>query len=81
MEEQWALGEAKQQFSKVVQKALDDGPQIVTRGGKEAVVVLSAKEYRRLKEHRPSFKEMLAAAPLDGVDLERPRELVRDIDL
>ena len=36
---QWQLQEAKAKFSELVQKAIDEGPQTVTRHGKDAVVV------------------------------------------
>ena len=44
----WQLAEAKNKFSEIVQKALAEGPQFVTKHGREAVVVVSAAEYRRL---------------------------------
>jgi antitoxin Phd len=77
----WQLQEAKQRFSEVVRRALSEGPQVVTRHGEEAVVVVSAREYRRLTGV-PDFKEFLLGRPDLGVlDLERPRELPREIDL
>ncbi|OGO19618.1 MAG: hypothetical protein A2Z14_19590 [Chloroflexi bacterium RBG_16_48_8] len=36
----WQLQEAKNNFSEVVNKALSDGPQIITRRGKKVVVIL-----------------------------------------
>lgn len=50
-----------------MRQALEDGPQIVTRHGKEAVVVISIAEFERLRQARPDFKEFLRSAP----DLER----------
>ena len=44
----WQLQEAKSRFSEVVDLTLKEGPQLVTRRGKEAVVILAAKDYRRL---------------------------------
>jgi len=44
----WQVQEAKQRFSELVQRALDEGPQTVTRHGDEVVVVLSKREYLRL---------------------------------
>ena len=65
----WQLQEAKQRLSEVVRRALEDGPQFVTRHGRDAVVVISAEQYRRLKGHGLDFKEFLRAAP----DLARLR--------
>jgi prevent-host-death family protein len=66
----WQLQEAKARFSELVQRAIDEGPQTVTRHGKDAVVVLSVKEYAKLRERRPSLKEVLMSGP-DG-ELELP---------
>lgn len=77
----WQLQEAKQKFSQLVRRAIEEGPQTVTRHGEEAVVVMSASEFRRLKG-TPDFKEFLLSGPsFDDLDLERSRELPREIDL
>ena len=78
----WQLQEAKQKFSQLVQRALDEGPQVVTRHGQTVVVVVSAEEYRRLKGSRPDFKEFLLQGPdLSVLDLDRATELPREVDL
>ena len=64
----WQMHEAKQRFSELVQRALDEGPQVVTRRGQEVVVVLAAEEFRRLTASKPGFKELLLSAP----DLSAP---------
>jgi prevent-host-death family protein len=77
----WQIQEAKAKFSELVQKAIDEGPQTVTRRGKDVAVVLSAEEYRSLRKGQIDFKEFLTLLPLDGVDLERSKDLPRDVDL
>jgi prevent-host-death family protein len=78
----WQLQEAKQKFSELVRRALEDGPQVVTRRGEEVVVVVPAEEFRRLTGDKPNFKEFLMSAPdLSVLDLERQKELPRDIEL
>jgi antitoxin Phd len=77
----WQIQEAKAKFSQLVQKAIEEGPQTVTRRGKDVAVVLSADEYRRLCKGQIDFKEFLTLLPLDGVDLERNKDLPRDVDL
>ena len=79
----WKLEDAKNQFSRLVRQALSGKPQRVTRGGREAVVVVSAEEYERLTRPTPGLVEFLAQSPLAEVDLdvERPRDIGRDIDL
>jgi prevent-host-death family protein len=78
----WQLQEAKQRFSELVRHARADGPQVVTRHGEEVAVVVSIEEYRRLTGELPSFKEFLLAAPdLDALEIERPRERARFVEL
>jgi prevent-host-death family protein len=59
----WHLQDAKNNFSKVVQRARDEGPQTVTLRGQRAVVVLSAEDYDRLVSSKPSFVEHLLSGP------------------
>ncbi|HTE84888.1 MAG TPA: type II toxin-antitoxin system Phd/YefM family antitoxin [Dehalococcoidia bacterium] len=78
----WQLQEAKQRFSELVQRALDHGPQVVTRRGAEVVVVVSATEYQRLTGRVPDFKEFLLSAPdLGALDLHRDAEMPREVEL
>jgi prevent-host-death family protein len=78
---QWQLQEAKQKFSQLVRRAIEEGPQTVTRHGKEAVVVMSVDEFRRLNGV-PDFKTFLLSGPsFDDLDLEWRRDLPRDIEL
>ena len=68
----WQLQEAKQKFSALVQRALDEGPQVVTRRGEEVVVVLSARDYRRLTRPVPDFADFLLSAPdFSQLEIER----------
>jgi prevent-host-death family protein len=78
----WQVQEAKQRFSRLVQCALDEGPQVVTRRGEEVVVVIAAKEFRRLSGNKPDFKEFLLSGPdLSLLDLDRAQDLPRDVEL
>ena len=45
----WALADAKNRFSELFDRALREGPQIVSRRGKEEVVVVAAAEFARLR--------------------------------
>src|SRR5262249_42477444 len=70
----WQVQEAKQRFSELVRRAIDEGPQAVTRHGATVVVVVSADEYERLAGNKPDFKEYLLSGPdLSALDLERVR--------
>ena len=82
----WRLQDAKTQFSQVVEAAMQGEPQHVTRRGHEAVVVLSASNYRALKQSAcagaPGFAAHLRAIPKDPVPAaERARLTLREIDL
>ena len=79
----WKLEDAKNQFSRVVREALAGYPQRVTRGGRDAVVVVSAEEYDRLTRPQVHLLDFLRASPLAQVELEldRSRDLGRDVEL
>lgn len=79
----WQVQDAKQRFSELVQRAIDEGPQMVTRRGKDAVVVVAADEYRRLAGGVPDFKAFLLSAPdLSQLELDsEARDLPRETDL
>lgn len=81
----WKLEEAKARFSELVRAARAEGPQHVTVYGKDAVVVLSAEDYSRLKPlaDQPSLHALLSQSPLRDLDFESGavRGPVRDVPL
>lgn len=78
----WQLQQAKQQFSRVVDLARREGPQLVTRNGKDVAVVLDVAEYHRLRSDGGAFKRFLAAAPdLDELRIERSAEQAPTVEL
>jgi len=81
--QQWQLYEAKNKLSELIDKALAQGPQVVTRRGKEVAVVLSTEEYRRLRKTEPSLVDFFRSSPLAGVELDlgRDKTLPRDVEL
>ena len=83
MKSVWKLQDAKSQFSKVVEDAIKDGPQYVTRRGLEAVVVVSTKDYEKLLSHRPRFKDFLLSCPKmeDDFEFERQKDFPRSLRL
>jgi antitoxin Phd len=72
----WQLQEAKAKFSQLVEKAINEGPQTVTRHGKDAVVVLSVEQYKKLEARRLSLLEVLMSGP-EG-ELELPERVVQE---
>lgn len=82
----WQLQAAKAQFSEVVRRARAEGPQYVTRQGKDAVVILPAEEFERLRARArqpQSLAKFFAQSPLAGagVELKRKPDYGRDIEL
>ena len=67
----WSLQDAKNRFSEVV-AAAEKTPQMVTKHGRETAVLMSAGEYRRLKQvektKKPSLAEMLLTIPQAPAD-------------
>lgn len=76
MLDRWQLQDAKNRFSELVDTVLRAGPQMVTRRGEDAVVVIPATTYRDLTRPRGSLLEFFANSPLRGARLD----LVRDED-
>ena len=83
MLESWQLQDAKNRFSEVVEKAVNTGPQIVTKRGIETVVIMSVEEYRRLTRPKTDLVEFFQNSPLKGIelDLDRNKDLPREVDL
>ena len=82
MMKQWQLQDAKNRFSEVVDKAIKDGTQLVTRRGVETVVVVSVEEYRKLTRSTISLVDFFRKSPLRdiNVNLDRNKDLGREID-
>ena len=58
----WPVQDAKARFSEFLEASLSEGPQIVTRRGVEAAVLVPFEEWRRLQSSaRPTLKELLLA--------------------
>jgi len=82
----WQVQTAKAKFSEVFRLARTEGPQRITRQGKEGVVMISDEQYGRLivKSHQPrSIVQFFRESPLVGValDLERDKDTGHDIEL
>jgi len=56
----WPVQDAKARFSEFLEKCLTEGPQMVTKRGAEAAVLVPAEQWRRLQASaKPSLKELL----------------------
>jgi antitoxin Phd len=69
----WQVQDAKARFSEFLEASLWDGPQVVTRRGVEAAVLVPIEEWRRLKQAaRPTLKQLLLD-PDPGFEIPVPR--------
>ena len=79
----WTLAKARDQFSEVVRRAVDQGPQTVSVRGKETAVVLSKAQFDAMTPTVQSrdFKAFLLSIPsLEGIDLTRDQTPSRDVE-
>lgn len=82
MDVHWQVQEAKQRFSELLRRVTSDGPQYVTKHGKDVAVVIDIEEYHRLAGHTAmNFKEYLASIPKgEYIDFEEGRDVVDERD-
>lgn len=82
---QWRLQDAKARFSELVRLAHSEGPQRVTLHGRDAVVVVDAEEFLRLKGERTGqlLIDALQASPHRDIEIEPRRSAmpVRNVRL
>jgi antitoxin Phd len=69
----WQVQDAKARFSALLEASLKEGPQVVTKRGVEAAVLVPIDEWRRLQSAaRPTLKELLLAeAPRSEIPVPR----------
>ena len=83
MSKPWALQDAKNRFSEIVEKARREGAQVITRRGTTVAVLVSAEDYASLTTPRTDLVSFLRKSPLKGVklDLDRDDDVGRGVDL
>ncbi len=74
---EWQLQDAKKKFSEVVERALNDGPQLITHHGEKTAVVLSYEEYSKMKKPQTKLSEFFRASPFAKIDLDLKRDKSR----
>jgi antitoxin Phd len=79
----WALQDAKNRLSEVVDRAVREGPQTITRRGKTVAIVVSAEQFTKLSSPRGDLVSFLRSSPLVGedLDLSRKDDYGRETDL
>src|SRR5260370_6872723 len=73
----WAVAKAKASLSAVIDPAIAEGPQTITRNGRKAVVVVSAREWERKSKRQGNLAEFFASSPLRGARLRIRRSEVK----
>ena len=75
----WPVQDAKARFSELLEASLREGPQVVTKRGVEAAVLVPVEQWRRLQSSaRPTLKELLLAeSPRGNVVVPPRRRLLR----
>jgi prevent-host-death family protein len=79
----WSVVDAKARLSELLDQAISDGPQAITRRGREIAVVVSAEEWRKKTSRVGRLAEFLAGSPLrgSGLDVTRVDFRARDVSL
>ena len=78
MSRKWQVQDAKARFSEFLNASLKDGPQVVTRRGVEAAVLVPIEQWRRLEEEtKPTLKDLLLAPGPRTAALTPPRRTHR----
>jgi prevent-host-death family protein len=67
----WQLQEAKNKLSEVVDSSINKGPQIISRRGRNAAVVISFEDYKRLTQKKKTVKDALLAMDISQLNLTR----------
>lgn len=74
MTQTWQLQEAKNKLSKVVDDALSQGPQIITRRGVEVVIVIAYEQFKKMNVSEQKLSDFFRSSPLVGEDLDLTRD-------
>jgi prevent-host-death family protein len=65
----WTVAEAKAKFSEIIERAVSEGPQTITKRGRTAAVVVAAEEWERKTRRAGNLAEFFASSPLRGSNL------------
>ncbi len=78
---EWQIQEAKNKFSEVVDQAIKNGPQEITRHGKKTAVILSMKDYGNILSRNGTLADFFRKSSLGDISLERIQDLPRSVEL
>jgi antitoxin Phd len=70
----WQLQEAKNKLSRVVENAVREGPQIITKRGVQVAIVISYADYQKMLASRGKLSTFFQESPLAGIELDLARD-------
>lgn len=82
----WPLQDAKAKFSAVIERAITDGPQTVTRRGRDVVVIVSMEKFQKMSQRggASSLVKFFSESPLQDLPadtFQRDNDRGREVDL
>jgi prevent-host-death family protein len=79
----WQLQEAKAKLSELIKSVLQIGPQGISVRGVFEIVVMSRKEYEKMKSKPQNLVDFINQSPLKNLDLDlcRDKSRGREINL
>ena len=79
----WTVAQAKAKFSEIIDRAMSEGPQTITRKGRTAAVVVGAEEWQRKTKRVGTLAEFFANSPLrgSGLKIQRRKDRPRKVNL
>jgi len=69
----WPVQDAKARFSELLDTCLREGPQVVTKHGTEAAVLVPVDDWRRMRQTAPATLKELLLADQPRMDIPLPR--------
>ena len=79
----WTVAQAKAKLSEVIESALKEGPQTITRNGRRTAVVVDAEEWERKTQRSGTLADFFKASPLrgSGLKVRRSKDRLRPTGL
>jgi antitoxin Phd len=77
----WSLQNAKARFSELVNRALAEGPQTVSRHGQPVVVLVPLAEFARFTRRAGSLSSFFLSAPRAELEVVRTLDPKREVRL
>jgi prevent-host-death family protein len=79
----WPVAKAKARLSALIDQAIEEGPQTITRSGRKAVVVVAVEQWERKVKPKGSLLDFFRNSPLRDarIEIKRAKGGAREIEL